>query len=141
MQTFFNQLLQFLQQGIAAIFKFVQLIWTWSVGQISALTHVPWQSWPLWKQIVLVLVIGGVALALYKAAKELWDAAERILAAFAALLGVLVRTLPSVIMAGLIALGGVWVLNNLDLSSMRLSSFFQTSSAEVPTDRVPVDRR
>ena len=63
------------------------------------------------------------------------------LAAFAALLGVLVRTLPSVIVAGLIALGGVWVLNNVDPSSMRLPSFFQTSSIEGPTDRVPVDRR
>jgi hypothetical protein len=141
MQQFFNQLLQFLQQGIAAIFKFVQLIWTWSVGQISALTHVPWQSWPLWKQVLLVVVIGAVAWALFKAGKELWNAAERILAAFAALLGVLVRTLPSVIVAGLIALGGVWVLNNVDLSSMRVPSFFQTSSVEGPTDRVPVDRR
>ena len=141
MQQFFNQLLQFLQQGIAAIFKFVQLIWIWSVGQISALTQVPWQSWPSWKQALLVFVIGAVAFALYKAAKELWDAAERILAAFAALLGVLVRTLPSVIVAGLIALGGVWVLNNMDPSSMRLPSFFQTSSIDGPTDRVPVDHR
>ena len=66
---------------------------------------------------------------------------RRILAAFAALLGVLVRTLPSVIVAGLIALGGVWVLNNVDPSSMRLPSFFQTSSIDGPTDRVPVDRR
>jgi len=122
MQQFFNQLLQFLQQGIAAIFKFVQLIWIWSVGQISALTQVPWQSWPSWKQALLVFVIGAVAFALYKAAKELWDAAERILAAFAALLGVLVRTLPSVIVAGLIALGGVWAINNVDPSSMHLPS-------------------
>jgi hypothetical protein len=37
---------------------------------------------------------------------------------------------------GLIALGGAWVLNNVDLPS-----FFQTSSVEGPTDRVPVDRR
>ena len=135
MQQFFNQLLQFLQQGIAAIFKFVQLIWTWSVGQISALTQVPWQSWPLWKQVLVVVVIAAVAFALYRAAKELWDAAERILAAFAALLGVLVRTLPSVIAAGLIALGGLWVLNNVD------ASFLQTSSVDGPADRVPVDRR
>lgn len=141
MQQIFNQLLQFLQQGIAAIFKFVQLIWTWSVGQISLLTQVPWQSWPLWKQILLVVVIGAVAWALYKAAKELWEAGEKILAGFAALLGVLVRTLPSVIVAGLIALGGVWVLNNLDLSSVRLPSFLQTSSVERLTDGVPVDRR
>ena len=141
MQQFFSQLLLFLQQGISAIFKFVQLIWTWSVGQIDALTQVPWQSWPLWKQVLLIVVIGAVAWALYKAANELWDAAERILAAFAALLGVLVRTLPSVIVAGLIALGGAWVLNNVDPSLIRLPSFFQTSSVDGPPDRVPVDRR
>ena len=135
MQQIFNQLLQFLQQGIAAIFRFVQLVWSWSVGQISTLTHVHWQAWPLWKQILLVIVIGGVVFALYKAAKELWEAGERILAAFAALLGVLVRTLPSVIVAGLIALGGVWILNNLDLSSVRLPSFSQTSSLEPPAGR------
>lgn len=128
MQQIFNQLLQFLQQGIAAIFKFVQMIWQWTVGQITSLTRVPWQDWPLWKQILLVLVIAGVIWALFKAAKELWEAGERILTAFAALLGVLVKTLPSVVLAGLIALGGVWVLNNLDLSSVRLPSFLQLSS-------------
>jgi hypothetical protein len=138
---FFNQLLQFLQQGIAAIFRFVELIWTWSVGQISGLMHVPWQSWPLWKQLLLAVVVGGVLLALYRAAKELWEAGERILAAFAALLGVLVRTLPSVIVAGVIALGGVWVLNNVDISSVHLPAFLQTSSVEGPRERVPVDRR
>jgi hypothetical protein len=129
MQQMFNQLLQFLQQGIAAIFRFVQLIWTWTVGQITSLGNVPWQDWPLWKQILLVLVIAGVIWALFKAARELWEAGERILGAFAALLGVLVKTLPSVMLAGLIALGGLWVLNNLDLSSVRLPAMFQTTDA------------
>jgi hypothetical protein len=130
MQQFFNQLLQFLQQGISAIFRFVQLIWTWSVDQISSLVQVPWQDWPLWKQILLVLVIVGVGWALYKAAKDLWEAGERILGAFATLLGVLVRTLPRVMVAGLIALGGVWVLNNLDLSRLPLPAFLQTSAGD-----------
>ena len=128
MQQVFNQFLQFLQQGIAAIFRFVQMIWQWSVGQINGLTRVPWQDWPFWKQVLLALVIAGVIWALFKAAKELWEAGERILTAFAALLGVLVKTLPSVALAGLIALGGVWVLNNLDLSSVRLPAFLQLSS-------------
>lgn len=128
MQQMFNQLLQFLQQGISAIFRFVQMIWQWSVSQITSLTQVPWADWPLWKQVLLALVIAGVIWALFKAAKELWEAGERILTAFAALLGVLVKTLPSVMLAGLIALGGVWVLNNLDLSSVRLPSFLQLSS-------------
>ena len=76
--SIFNQLLQFLQQGISAVFRFVQLIWQWAVGQISSLMQVPWQDWPLWKQILLVLVIAGVVWALFKAAKELWEAGERI---------------------------------------------------------------
>jgi hydrogenase/urease accessory protein HupE len=130
MQQFFNQLLQFLQQGIASIFRFVQLIWSWSVEQISALTRVPWQDWPLWKQVFMVLLIAGIVYALYKVAVELWEAGERILAAFATLLGVLVRTLPSVMIAGLIALAGLWVLNNVDLSGLRLPSFLQTTSLE-----------
>jgi len=129
MQQAFHQFLQFLQQGIAAIFRFVQLIWSWAVDQISHLVAVPWQSWPLWKQILLVLVLAGVVWALYRAARELFEASERILAAFASLLGVLVRTLPSVVLAGLIAVGGVWVMNHLDNTPLHLPVALQLSPA------------
>jgi len=127
MMQFFNQLVQFLQQGIAAIFRFVQLIWTWSIGQITQVVQSPWQSWPLWKQVLLVVVIAGVAWALYKAAKELWKAGESVLGAFAALLGVFVKTLPRVVLAGLIAMGGAWLLNNFNPSSIRVPTAFKTS--------------
>jgi hypothetical protein len=50
------------------------------------------------------------------------------LAAFATLLGALVLTLPSVLIAGLIALGGLWLLNNLNLSTVRLPAAFDISS-------------
>ena len=86
MQQFFNQLLQFLQQGISAIFRFVQMIWGWSVDQVSRLLESPWQAWQLWNQILLVLVVAAAMWAVCKAAKELWDAGERILTAFAMLL-------------------------------------------------------
>jgi hypothetical protein len=128
MMQFFNQLIQFLQQGIAAIVRFVQAIWTWSVGQITQVVQAPWQSWPIWKQILLVLVIAGIAWALYKAAKELFKAGESALGAFATLLGVFVKTLPRVLIAGLIAMGGAWLLNHLDDSSIRLPSAFKTSA-------------
>lgn len=133
MQHAFNQLLQFLQQGIAAIFHFVQMIWTWSVGQISALLAVPWQQWPLWKDILLALVLVAVIWALYRAAIELFAAGERILIAFAHLLSVLIRTLPSIVFAGLIALGGVWLMNHLDNDLIRLPlAFNQSSSGSSP---------
>lgn len=128
MQQIFKQIVQFVQEGISAIFRFVQLVWTWSIGQIERVIEAPWQSWPLWKQLLLVLVAAAVIWALYKAAKELWESAERTLGAFAGMLGVLVKTLPRVLVAGLIALGGVWLINNLDLSSVHLPSALQLGS-------------
>jgi hypothetical protein len=128
MQQLFNQLVQFVQQGISAIFRFVQLVWTWSIGQITKVIEAPWQNWPFWKQILLVAVAAAVVWALYKAAKELWEAGERTLGAFATLLGVFVKTLPRVLVAGVIALGGVWLINNLDFSSVRLPTALQLGS-------------
>jgi hypothetical protein len=125
---FFNQLVQFLQQGISAIFRFVQMIWTWSIGQITQVLQSPWQNWSIWKQILLAVVIGAVIWALYKAAKELFKAGESALGAFVTLLGVFVKTLPRVLLAGLIALGGVWLLNHFDPSSIHIPTTFKTSS-------------
>jgi hypothetical protein len=127
MKQVFDQLLKFLQQGIAAIFHFVQLIWTWSVDQISKLVAVPWQEWPLWKQVLLLLILVGVLWALYRAARELLEAGAAILAAFAALLGTLVQTLPHVFLAGVIALGGVWLVNHLDNSPLQMPNWMQAS--------------
>ena len=133
MKQVFDQLLHFLQQGIAAIFHFVQLIWTWSVDQISKLMAVPWQEWPLWKQVLLVLILAGVLWALYRAGRELLEAGAAVLAAFAGLLGVLVQTLPNVFLAGVIALGGVWLVNHLDNSSLRMPSWMQASDQPSPS--------
>jgi hypothetical protein len=124
--------LKFLQQGIAAIFHFIELIWTWSVDQISKLMAVPWQDWPLWKQVLLVLILAGVLWSLYRVGRELLFAGAAILAAFARLLGVLVQTLPHVALAGVIALGGVWLVNHLDNSSLRMPGWMQASGEANP---------
>jgi hypothetical protein len=127
MKQVFDQLLKFLHEGISAIFRFVELIWTWSVGQISRLATEPWQQWPLWKQFLLVLILVGVIWALYRAGRELLLAGAAILSAFADLLGVLVRTLPHVMLAGIIALGGAWLINHLDNSLVRVPTWLQAS--------------
>jgi hypothetical protein len=127
MKQVFDQLLKFLHDGISAIFRFVELIWTWSVDQISRLASAPWQQWPFWKQLLLVLVLAAVVWALYRVGRELFFAGAAVLAAFAELLGVLVRTLPHVMLAGVIALGGVWVINHLDNSLVRMPTWLQAS--------------
>jgi hypothetical protein len=87
----------------------------------------PWQNWPLWKQLVLILVAGVIVYVLYKAIKELWETGERALGAFTSLLGAFVKTLPRILIAGLVALGGIWLLNNFDPSSIRLPAALQLS--------------
>ncbi len=132
MQQFLDSLLQLLQQGIAAIFKFIKLIWSWAGEQISQLMSVPWQSWPVAKQVLLAIIVAGVAWAVIRVLADLWQAGERILAAFATLLGVFVKTLPSVLMAGLIALGGIWVLNKVDLSGVKLPRLAGAEQSQAP---------
>lgn len=112
---FVNQLLQFLQQGLAAIFRFVQTIWTWSVRQIQ---EVPWDhlsSMPWWKIVLVVLVAAVIVYLLYQAVKELLEAGEKALSAFATLLTVFVKTLPPVLLAGVAAAVGAWLINHINL--------------------------
>src|SRR5262245_32348224 len=133
MKQIFDQFLQFLQQGITAIFKFVQLIWTWSIEQITKMMHAPFESWPIWKQILLIVLIAAVAYFLFIAARQLWHAAVSVLAAFASFLGALVYTLPTILIAGVIALAGLWVINNLNVASLPTLTVFQTNTTTTTT--------
>ena len=77
------------------------------------------------KLILLVVVLVAVVWALYQVFWELWIGAERVLSAFAGLLVVFVHTLPRVLLAGVIALGGLWLMNNLDNSMMQVPTSVQ----------------
>jgi len=110
-----NQIVQFLQQGVAAIFKFLQLVWTWSFGEIIAIFQSDWQALPVWKIVILVIVLGIVAYLLYKVAVELWAAAVSVFKAFVALLSAFVAVLPYIVVAGLVAFGGSWVIRTVNL--------------------------
>jgi hypothetical protein len=112
---FLNQLLQLLQQGLAAIFKFIGLIWQWTIAQVSA---VPWNrlnELSTLKVVLLVLVGAVVVYLLYRAGRELLDAGEKLLNAFVTLLTVFVRTLPYILIAGVVAAGGAWIITNVNI--------------------------
>jgi len=137
MKQIFDQFLQFLQQGIAAIIRFVQLVWTWSSDQISKMMQAPWENWPLWKQILLAIIVAAVAYTLFLAAKQLWVAGVHVLAAFASFLGALVVTLPTILIAGCIALAGLWVINNLNTASLPTFTMFQGSGTSNESGNKP----
>jgi len=137
MHQILTQILHFLQRGIAAIFRFVELIWTWSVDQVAKLTAAPWHEWPILKVILLVIVAVAVVWALYRVFWELWIGAERVLTAFAGLLVVFVHTLPRVLLAGVIALGGLWLMNHLDNSMMSVPLSLQVWQQQQPQQPAP----
>jgi hypothetical protein len=132
-----DSILRFLQQGIAAIFHFIELVWDWSADQIAKLAAVPWHDWPILKVVMLIIIVVVVAWALYQVASRLWFATMRILAAFAALLVVLLQTLPRILFAGVIALGGLWVINRLDNSMMQIPQSLQVWLTAPPPSGSP----
>ncbi len=75
------------------------------------------------------LFVAGVVWALFNVVKELWAASERVLTAFIALLGVFVKTLPHVVLAGLVAFGGAWVMNNVNPGSWQVPAVFKQFSS------------
>lgn len=120
MEQVSDQSRQFLERVVAEILRFVQLVWTWSSDQIIKATQAPWENWPLWKQILFLLVIAAVVYMLFIAATQLWSAAIKVLSAFATLIGTVIVILPTILIAGFIAFGGLWIINNVnDLSSLR----------------------
>jgi hypothetical protein len=113
MHQVLNTILQLLQQGIAAIFKFFELIYNWALSQIILLMHVPISTWPLWKQVLVGIAAVVIIGLLVRAAMELWEAGETVLGAFVTLLRVLVLIMPWVLAAGVVAFSVLFVVNNL----------------------------
>lgn len=94
MQSILNQFLQLLQQGIAFIFRIIGQAWSWAIGEFIKITQVPFGSLSIYKWVVIVATIVGVAYFLYRAGRELLDTMEKLLKAFAAALSSLVTSLP-----------------------------------------------
>src|SRR5262245_18523186 len=97
MQQVSDQSRQFLERGIDEAIRFVELVWTWSSEQIIKVTQAQWEHWPLWKQILLLIVAAAVVYFLFIAAKQLWTAAINVLAAVATFIGTVIVTLPTIL--------------------------------------------
>jgi len=109
-----DQIVNLLRQGITAIFSFIELVWQWSFGQMVAIFRSDWQTLPAWKIAVLAVAVIAIVYVLYRGFFQLWHAAEQIFRAFVDLLMVLISVLPYVLIAGLIAAGGSYVIQHVN---------------------------
>jgi hypothetical protein len=53
---------------------------------------------------------------------------------------VLVATLPTILLAGLVALGGLWAVNNVNLSSIALPTIFSSPEGSQQASRDNVEQ-
>jgi hypothetical protein len=116
MQQVLNQVGQIAQQLSSVIWQVLQFIWNWSFGQIVRMFQMPFNSLPLWKQVIYVLVIAAIAYFLYKIFRDLLKAVQSVLGAIVSLISALIAMLPQIVWAGLIAFGGAWVITTLNPS-------------------------
>ena len=82
MEKIIKEIVTFLTEGIAITLKFLQMVWTWSFGQIIEIFQSNWQALPVWKIVILVLTIGVISYYLYTAARQIWSATEDVFKAF-----------------------------------------------------------
>ena len=57
MNQIIDQIINLLKEGITAIFRFVDLVWQWSFGQMFAIFQSNWQALPAWKIAVLAVAV------------------------------------------------------------------------------------
>jgi hypothetical protein len=118
MKEVFNQVGQIAQQLATVIWRVLQFIWGWSFGQVGEMFGKPFSNLDVWKQVVYVIVIAALAYFLYKIAKDLLKAVQSVLSAIVGLISALIGMLPQIVLVGLIAFGGAWIVNQQSPSWM-----------------------
>jgi len=114
MQQVLTEVGQIAQRLAAIVWQVLQFVWNWSFGQVVQMFQMPFNSLPLWKQVLFVLVIAALGYFTYKIAKDLLRAVQAVLGAIVGFISALISMLPQVAWAGLIAFGGAWVITNLN---------------------------
>src|SRR5262245_29353696 len=114
MQQVLNEVGRIAQQLSTVIWQVLQFIWNWSFGQVVRMFQMPFNTLPLWKQVLFVLVIAALCYFFYKIAKDLLKAVQSVLGAIVGLISALIAMLPHIVWVGLISFGGAWVIINLN---------------------------
>ena len=118
MQEIFNQVGQIAQQLASVVWRVLQFIWGWSFGRVGEMFAKSFSTLDVWQQVVYVVVIAALVYFLYKIAKDLLRAVQSVLSAIVGLISALIGMLPQIVLAGLIAFGGAWLVTQQSPSWM-----------------------
>ncbi len=119
MQETWARIIHALEQLWQLMLQLLQFLYRWSFGEIVTMfqTILPnFGALPLWKQILVLVVAAAVAYLLYLMFRDIVSAVVRIFDAVLSLVRAIVANLQYVLVAGIIAIGGSWVINNMTVS-------------------------
>jgi hypothetical protein len=118
-----EQLIQLLQaalglvlRGLETGLRLIPVIWEWTVTQIVS---IPWNrldNLPLWKIVVLCVTGGAAGWLVYFAGRTLVEAGEKVLTHFVGFVAAFIRTILPILLAGILAAGGAWIINNVNFN-------------------------
>lgn len=94
MQQVLNQVGQIAQRLFAVIWQVLEFVWQWSFGQVVKMFQLSFNTLPLWKQVLFVIVVGALAYFIYAVARDLLAAMQTVMKAIIGLVSALVTMLP-----------------------------------------------
>lgn len=106
-----DQFLAYLQQSVNYILDHIKFAWEWSVTQIG---DVPWHDLANLSPGKIAVLIGAailIAFFLYLLVMVFLVSGQKVLAALGALLSFLAKTAALLLLIGLAAAGGAWIVN------------------------------
>ena len=115
MQQFINQLVSLISQGLTAIGNVLRLIYDWSFGQVTKMIAIPFGNLPIWKQVLYVIVIAALVYLIYRIFTDLLEAVTKVFSAIIGLIVAIIAQLKPVLIAGVVAFGGAWVISNITI--------------------------
>ncbi len=105
-----NRVLKWVQDGINTIFGFIASMINWTVIQFQEFFNQNWASLSVFKLALGAAVLGGAGWILWKGGRELFDATLKLFEAFANFVSKLIKTIPWIVLAGLVILFGKWLM-------------------------------
>jgi hypothetical protein len=98
------------------IWHVLEVLWSWSFGQVVAMFRLPLNTLPLWKQLLFLAVLTALGYLFHRISKDLLKAVQSIVGAVVGFGTALIGMVPQIVWAGLIAFGGAWIMTNMNPS-------------------------
>ena len=112
-----REFFRILEQVIGWVFRIFGTVWDWSFGQVvnafNLLKHT--ENLPIWKMVVIAVVAVALVTLIWLIFTEVWAAVRMLLNAVVAIFAAVVANIWPVFIAGAVAFGGAWVVNNVTL--------------------------